>query len=248
MLLLWRLHDGGFTKAGLVDAAWAYASGASGALLALAGDGDPGRRLLLGILASLWGLRLGTMLLLRVLRMPEDGRYVHMIASFGDNARLYLLLFHLLQASWVVLFALPFHFAASSIEPLWGPLDFLGLGIAAAALAGETIADRQLARFRENPDNRGRVCKTGLWAWSRHPNYFFEWLYWWAPVAFGWHGPMGAWTLIGPALMLIFLYRVTGIPSTEMQALRSRGDAYRDYQRRTSAFFPLPPRRNPKKA
>jgi steroid 5-alpha reductase family enzyme len=107
------------------------------------------------------------------------------------------------------------------------------------AVAGETIADRQLARFRRDPANRGQVCRAGLWRYSRHPNYFFEWVHWLSYVLIG-HGEWLTW--IGPVGMLLFLFRVTGIPYTEMQALKSRGDRYREYQSTTNVFFPWFPR------
>jgi steroid 5-alpha reductase family enzyme len=110
------------------------------------------------------------------------------------------------------------------------------------AVAGEAIADRQLQRFRENPANRGQVCQTGLWRYSRHPNYFCEWLHWWAYVACSGLRPVTLWGLLGPLAMWWFLNRVTGIPPTEAQSLKSRGEAYRRYQQTTSRFFPWPPR------
>jgi steroid 5-alpha reductase family enzyme len=121
------------------------------------------------------------------------------------------------------------------------PDAWVGVGVAVwvVAVAGEWIADRQLARFRADPGSRGRVCRAGLWRYSRHPNYFFEWLHWWAYVPIGHAQPL---TFLGPAAMLLFLLRVTGIPYAERQALASRGEAYRAYQRATSAFLPWPPR------
>lgn len=103
---------------------------------------------------------------------------------------------------------------------------------------GESVADRQLDRFRRDPANKGRVCRVGLWRVSRHPNYFFEWLLWVAYFTFALASPGGWLTAYCPALMLYFLFRVTGIPTTEAQALRSRGDDYRECQRTTSAFVP----------
>jgi steroid 5-alpha reductase family enzyme len=112
-------------------------------------------------------------------------------------------------------------------------------------IAGEALADAQLKQFRGRPANKGRVCDVGLWRWSRHPNYFFEWLGWLAyPVIaispdyfWGWA------TLPAPVFMYWILVHVTGIPPLEAQMLRSRGERYRDYQSRTSAFFPLPPQK-----
>jgi len=109
------------------------------------------------------------------------------------------------------------------------------------AVLGEGIADAQLRRFKADPANRGLVCRVGLWGWSRHPNYFFDWLIWCAFVLLALGSPWGWVTVVSPALMLYFLLRVTGIPATEAHALRSRGAAYVQYQREVSAFVPLPP-------
>ena len=110
-------------------------------------------------------------------------------------------------------------------------------------IGGESIADAQLARFRSQPASRGKVCEAGLWRYSRHPNYFFEWLHWWAYVMFA-IGASHWWIalLLGPVLMLIFLLKITGIPHTEARALESRGQAYRQYQRTTSVSVPWPRR------
>jgi steroid 5-alpha reductase family enzyme len=112
-----------------------------------------------------------------------------------------------------------------------------------AAITGEALADAQLAAFKRDAANRGRVCEAGLWRYSRHPNYFFEWLIWVAYFVFAVGSPWGWVALIGPASILYLLLRVTGIPMTEEQSLRSRGDAYRRYQRTTSAFIPWLPKK-----
>jgi steroid 5-alpha reductase family enzyme len=133
--------------------------------------------------------------------------------------------------------------AARFPDPALRLQDALGAAILFAGIAGEALADAQLKRFRLDPANTGRVCDAGLWRWSRHPNYFFEWLGWLAyPViaispAYGW----GWATLLAPVFMYWILVHVTGIPPLEEQMLRSRGERYRDYQSRTSPFFPLPP-------
>ena len=107
------------------------------------------------------------------------------------------------------------------------------------AVAGEGVADWQLKQFRSRPENKGKICQSGLWNYSRHPNYFFEWLVWVGFFVFAWDSPFGCFTVLCPALMLFFLLRVTGIPLTEELSLKSKGDAYREYQRTTSAFVPF---------
>ena len=122
-------------------------------------------------------------------------------------------------------------------------LEWTGLALWATALAGEVLADRQLARFRGAPGNRGKTCRAGLWRYSRHPNYFFEWLIWCAyslmtlPAPYGWIG------LANPLLMLFLILKVTGIPANEARALQTRGEDYRRYQRSTSAFVPWFPKK-----
>ena len=228
--------------AGWVDFAWAAGVGSLSILFAAGGRGLAERRILVGGLAGLWGLRLSLYLIRRLFRLPEDGRYVAMRQQWGDRAQRNLFVFFQVQAVWAVLFAIPMLVASENDTPELGPLDAVGVGIWLIAVLGESLADRQLGRFRIDPANRGKVCREGLWYYSRHPNYFFEWIHWWAYVAFGIAGPYGWITLLGPALMLFFLLKITGIPPTEAHALASRGEAYREYQRTTSVFFPWPPR------
>jgi len=125
--------------------------------------------------------------------------------------------------------------------PRWS--DVLAIAVWIVAIAGEGVADRQLARFRADPENRGKTCRAGLWRYSRHPNYFFEWVHWFTYVLLAFGSPYVWLTLAGPAVMLLFLYKVTGIPYTEKRALMSRGDDYRRYQETTSAFVPWFPRK-----
>lgn len=242
MVLVWLLQRWS-GDAGIVDVMWSAGVGALGVVYAALSSGDPWRRLLIGLMAGIWGLRLALYLLQRVRRLPEDGRYTTMRQDWGEHAQRNLFIFFQVQAFWSVLFAVPMLIAAANSAPP-GWLDGLGLVIWIISVAGETIADRQLGRFRLDPDNRGKVCRRGLWYYSRHPNYFFEWLHWWAYVCLGLLAPWGWLTLGGPLVMLYFLFKVTGIPPTEAQAVRTRGEAYRDYQRTTSVFFPWPPRRS----
>jgi len=228
-------------NAGIVDVVWATCVGALGLWFCWVGDGLPERRMLVAAVIGVWSARLTFYLFQRVTGMAEDGRYLELKEKWGDKTQRNLFLFFQVQAIWSVLFALPLLPAVESAAPL-GWLDALGVAIAAVALGGEALADRQLHAFRSDPNSKGRVCKRGLWRYSRHPNYFFEWIHWWAYVAFGALGPYGWATLGGPALILFFLLKVTGIPPTEEHLLNSRGDAYREYQRTTSVFFPWPPK------
>jgi len=223
-----------------VDVAWSLLVAGFALVYGLVSAGDPGRRLLVSGLAAAWGLRLGLHLLRdRVLAtQQEDGRYRALREHWGPRAPRGFLLLHLAQAAVALLFSLPVLAALQG-----GPLDLwaaAGALVWLAAVAGETLADRQLAAFRQDPHRRGEVCRIGLWRWSRHPNYFFEWLHWWSYVLIGRGAPL---TLLGPLVMLLLLFRVSGIPWAEQQALRSRGEKYRAYQRVTSAFLPWPPRR-----
>jgi steroid 5-alpha reductase family enzyme len=141
------------------------------------------------------------------------------------------------------LFALPLLAAASNPGDSVTAWTVAAIAIWLVSVAGESIADRQLAAWVSNPANKGRTCRRGLWAWSRHPNYFFEAQHWFAYAFLAVGAPMAWLAFTGPLLMFGFLYRVTGIPYTEAQSLRSRGDDYRAYQREVSAFLPWPPRR-----
>ncbi len=228
--------------AGIVDVAWTYGVGALAVFFCVASwEGNPVRRAVVACLAAFWSLRLGSYVLRRVLTLPEDGRYQSMKAEWGAQAQQKLFWFYQFQAAGALLFAAPMLLAAQSAAP-WGSWDGIGCGIWLVAVWGESLADRQLHRFRRQPQNRGQVCRDGLWRYSRHPNYFFEWLHWWAYVCFALVSPYGWITIYAPLTMLYFILKVTGIPPTEAQALKSRGDAYRQYQQSTSAFVPWPPR------
>ncbi len=240
MTLVWLLALK-LRNIGIVDVAWAGLMALAGIYCALASDGSTAARLAAGGFAGIWGLRLFLALLARVRHEPEDGRYQALRAAWnGSPAKLFA--FFQGQAVIVALFSLPFIAAASNANRGFDALWFAALAVFVLSVSGEALADAQLAAFRGDPDNRGKTCRSGLWAWSRHPNYFFEWLHWFAYVLIAVGGAHMPLSLVGPVLMLAFLYRISGIPWTEAQSLRSRGEDYRRYQREVSAFFPLPPK------
>lgn len=241
MLIVWgiALRIG---NASYVDVAWAYGVGAAGVLDAVLADGSTTHRLLVGTLATIWSARLGTFILGRLLGKPEDGRYQELRRRWAPNASRAFFVFFQAQAGFVTVFSVPFAFVAvdGGTSTL---LTWIGVTFALGAIAGELTADRQLTAWRNAPANKGMTCRAGLWNLSRHPNYFFEWLYWvaWALIAIS--SPTGWVAVVVPVFLLVLLFRVTGIPETEAQALRSRGDDYRRYQEEVSVFVPWRRRR-----
>jgi steroid 5-alpha reductase family enzyme len=229
---------------GIVDIAWAGGFAPVAMFYGAFTDGFLPRRLAIATMAVLWSVRLGTYLARRVLahHPQEDGRYVQLRRDWGPRLNVKMFWFFQAQGTLLVALSVPFLLAARNPSQSLSVLELAGVALWLIALAGETLADAQLSRFRRNPGNRGRVCEVGLWRVSRHPNYFFEWLAWVAFTVFAAASPWGWLTVYCPALMLFFLLKVTGIRYTEEQLLRSKGDAYRAYQRRTPAFVPWFPK------
>jgi steroid 5-alpha reductase family enzyme len=180
---------------------------------------------------------------------PEEGRYQALRAAWGPdpktiNRKFYF--FFLSQGVLNVLLSLPFLLIAFNPSPALHPLEWAAAALWGFALLGEGLADSQLKAFKARAAAAGRhgeVCKAGLWRYSRHPNYFCEWLIWCAYALLALTSPYGYLAWISPAIILYLLLKVTGIPPTEAQSLRSRGEAYRRYQEETSAFFPWFPKR-----
>ena len=229
------------SNAGIVDVLWSSCLGCSGVLLAALGHGAIGTRVVLALCVALWGARLASHLWSRVSSEAEDGRYRYLRSQWPAGQWRWVALFQF-QAFLVPLFSIPFAVVADN--PLFSPA-WTGVAIVVFAISlwGENIADRQLHRFRSNPANKGTTCREGLWRYSRHPNYFFEWLHWVGYLALAVGAPHQRLALAGPIVMYVFLRWISGVPFTEMQALRSRGDDYRRYQAETSMLIPWPPRR-----
>lgn len=233
-------------NSGWVDTIWSASTGAAAVVAALAPiEGQVGfwpRQLLLAVLAGLWSARLAGHILQRTLAGHDDPRYAHLKREWGADAPRRM--FQFLQSQAIAgLFLALCVMAARNPSQGWMLSDVAGVVVLAIAVLGEGVADRQLARFRSDPRNKGRVCDVGLWGVSRHPNYFFEWLGWWAYplIAAPWAGhPWGLLALLGPAMMYWVLVHASGIPPTEAHMLRSRGAAFAAYQARVNAFWPIP--------
>jgi steroid 5-alpha reductase family enzyme len=232
-------------NAGVVDVAWSLGFAVLAAIYFVIGQGDPARRTLICAMVAIWSLRLGLYLWMRVAKHhpEEDGRYAALREQYPRHTWLMLFGFFQLQAVLLAILSVPFALAASDPDAGLSAWEWSGAALWLVAMLGEAVADWQLNAFRSRADGRGKTCRSGLWRYSRHPNYFFQWLIWVAYFVFALGTPDGWISAYCPALMLFFLLRVTGIPATEAQALKSRGDDYREYQRTTSAFVPWFPRK-----
>jgi steroid 5-alpha reductase family enzyme len=232
-------------NSGWVDTVWTFSVGLVGAVGALwpGESGAPGaRQWLVAALVVTWSLRLGLHIAMRSIGAGNDPRYAAFAEQWGEYAGRRMFLFLQAQALAAIPLVFAIFVAARLPEEGLRLQDYAGALILAIGIAGEGLADAQLKRFRAQPDNRARVCDVGLWRWSRHPNYFFEWLCWLAypVIAISAFYPWGLCALLAPILMYWILVHVTGIPPLEAQMLHSRGERYRAYQARTSKFFPLP--------
>jgi len=234
-------------QSGWIDAFWSFATGIGAVLLALSPFGEPPtpRQWLCAALVGFWSVRLGSHIARRAATSTrDDPRYAWLAKQWGDIFPRRLFLFLQIQALCAFGLAASVWAAAHNPAPGLGAKDAIGVAMLAFAVIGEGIADAQIRRFAADPANHGKVCDAGLWGWSRHPNYFFEWFGWLGylviAIAPGW--APGWIAAIGPLLMYGLLVHASGIPPLEQHMLRSRGDAFRAYQARVSAFFPLPPR------
>jgi steroid 5-alpha reductase family enzyme len=238
MTILWILHLI-IENAGIVDVGWAAGLALLSVFYAAMGNGFLPRRILIGAIVFFWGMRLAVYLLFnRVVGHPEDGRYTQLRREWKTNLSTKFFFFFQFQAVLNVVLALPFLLICLNPEPAISAIEWLGVGLWIIAVAGESVADAQLSRFRADLSNRGKVCESGLWNYSRHPNYFFEWLIWISYFLIALASPYGWISVLSPLIILYFLLRVTGIPATEAQAVRSKGDAYIHYQKTTSVFVP----------
>jgi steroid 5-alpha reductase family enzyme len=237
-------------NAGWVDTIWTLGLGAvcAGAALApLGAEGWPAaRQLLVAVLVGTWAVRLGAHIAKRSAGAGDDPRYAALRQQWGRDAARRMAIFLQMQALVSIPMIATALLAGHRPAPGLGLHDFLGVALVVAGIAGEGLSDRQLRAFRAERAAKGRVCDEGFWGWSRHPNYFFEWLTWvgLAVMALDVSGSywVGWLALGGPACMYWLLVHVSGIPPLEDHMLARHGAAFRAYQARTSAFFPLPPK------
>ena len=227
-----------------VDVTWSYALAVIAPIYALLGNGFTQRKIIAVTMALLWSARLGTYLFLRVKRHHphEDVRYAVLREKWRDALAKNFFFFFQAQALLIVLLGVPVLLACLNTAPQLNTVEIVGAIVWLVGLSGEALSDAQMQRFKSDASSKGKVCQVGLWRYSRHPNYFFESVVWWGFWLFACGSPWGWATIYAPALILYFLLRVTGIPLTEECAVKSKGDAYREYQRTTSAFVPWPPK------
>lgn len=200
-------------------------------------------QIIITILITLWGLRLFLYIGIRNFKKPEDYRYVEMRKKWGTkNPRLqaYLRVF-MSQGVFMLLIASPIYIAYLQTSPINHLILFIGVGLFLVGLFFEGVGDYQLRRFIKNPQNKGRIMTSGLWKYTRHPNYFGETLIWWSLFIVVVTGKYGLIAIISPLVITYLLLYVSGIPLLEKKYINN--PEFQEYKNKTSAFFPLPPKR-----
>lgn len=235
-------------NSGWIDVSWSIGVGVTAAFVALVPlqySWPQWRQVAIAMCAACWCLRLGLHIARRTRAAADDPRYRDLIKQWGADAPRRMFWFLQSQAIVGALLSVSVAIAAHTPNPTVRFQDLVGLALLLGAIVAEAVADHQLTVFRSDPANRKAICNVGLWAWSRHPNYFFEWLFWvgfpFIAIDLSNYNSYGWLSLAGPLCMYWVLVYVSGIPPLETHMLRSRGEAFREYQRRTSAFFPIPP-------
>jgi steroid 5-alpha reductase family enzyme len=242
MLALWLLSLA-LRDASIVDIFWGLGFALiAAATFARTGAGSDSHRLLIVAMTIVWGLRLGVYLFWRNAGHGEDPRYVAMRRRWGERFW-WVSLFSVFALQGVLMWivSLPVQLGQFTAGAALTPLDVAGVALFALGLCFETVADAQLARFRSDPANAGAVMDCGLWRYTRHPNYFGDFCVWWGIFLVALSAQGAAWSIAGPLVMSFLLMRVSGVPMLERH-IRKRRPAYEQYARRTSAFFPRPPK------
>ncbi len=239
MLIFWAIYLVR-RNVSIVDIAWGIGFVAVVLVYFMLGEGFIWRKVLVVTVVSIWAVRLVNHLALRFLPEQDDPRYHLLLRKwpYVNYPTFQVLTLFLLQGCLITILSLPFALMSQDELSYFSTYEVFGLLLWMVGVVGESVADRQLEQFKQNPANAGQVCDWGLWKYSRHPNYFFEWIVWVGFCLMALSAPWGLFSVISPILMFFLLVMGSGIPITEAHALEKKGDAYRDYQKRTSAFFP----------
>lgn len=226
----------------IIDVAWSAGFFLQAVLFLSLSNGYQLRKILLFLMISAWSLRLAYFLFKRIRshHPKEDTRYEKLRSEYGANYKSRFLKFFMMQAISISFLTMPFIFVFNNGNNQISAAEWIGLGFFIISLAGESLADRQISGFKSLPQNKGKVCDVGLWRYSRHPNYFFESCIWFSYFIFMQGTPGLFWGIYAPVVILLLLLKVTGVPPSEAQSLQSRGDLYREYQKKTSVFVPMP--------
>jgi steroid 5-alpha reductase family enzyme len=232
-------------NAGLIDWVWGFSFGLLAAIYCATENGALERKIILLIIVLPWSLRLGSYLLMRWWKEfpTEDKRYHAWRVEWGKSAALNMVGVFYLQGALIIILSVPFALIAADPGGTLTVMDLLGIIAALTGFAGESIADEQLRRFKSNSGNKGKTMMSGLWAYSRHPNYFFESVVWIGIFLVALHAPNGFLSVYVPLLMLILLLKVSGVTLTEQHALKDKGEEYLRYIERVSPFIPWFPKK-----
>jgi len=222
----------------VIDIGWALGIAFCALLYTLTAYEISYRNILISLLALFWALRLSWLLVSRIKHNPEDPRYAQYRTLWGNKAKEKFLYLFVFQGFLSFILSLAIFAALSPKSNGFNLVDYLGLAIFIIAFFLESLSDKQLTAWKKDPQNKGKVCRAGLWNYSRHPNYFFEWLKWWSYVIFASQGNLWWLSFIGVGVMYYLLVYVTGIPPSEKRSLESRGEEYRQYQKEVNAFVP----------
>ncbi|MCA9403187.1 MAG: DUF1295 domain-containing protein [Candidatus Omnitrophica bacterium] len=243
MALIWVIH---LRKddATIVDMGWGFGFVMMSAIFIVCGAGWTQRNILLWVLLLLWGARIIVFIAKRMRQEGhEDKRYAMFRLKWAERARLNFLKLFECQALLQMIVVLPVLCVAFNPRTGLNWWEVTAAVIFVIGLVGESVADEQLRTFQNDAGNRGKVCRTGLWAYSRHPNYFFEIVIWTAVYLYALASPGGWLTVVSPLTIVFIILKITGIPLAEQQSLKSRGEEYRRYQETTSVLIPLPQKR-----
>lgn len=224
----------------IIDCAWSAGFGIHALLFLNFSGGYRPRKILAFAMLGLWSFRLAYYLTRRIAKHHpiEDTRYQSLRKHYGAGYKISFLKFFMFQAVSISALTLPFIFVFNNTSENIALIEHIAILSFCIFLACESLADWQLNNFKSKPENKNLVCNVGLWKYSRHPNYFFESCIWLSFYLLALGTAQMWWAFYAPVTILLLLLKVTGVPPSEQQSLKTRGDAYREYQKKTSVFVP----------